>query len=610
MKRIVSLLCATVLVFLLCAVPNVEAYADSLTVSGVPSTAKIGESFKVNITCPKGVSAKIEVTYDPNVITYIDGDNASGGNGLVLVTGGSWGEDKAKTNSLNFKAKSAGTTTIKISTSDATDVEGNVISLGGTSATITVKNESSSEDEKSGNNSLASLKLSSGTLSPSFQYNVTNYTATVNYNVTSVVVTAKASHAKAIIESVTGNGTVPLSVGKNTIKIVVKAENGVKATYTVVITRLAEGSSEDNSQTSETESESQSSDVISLEEILQWNGQQYKLPKVFPTDSIPVDFIQSSMMIGNVEVPYFDFMNGKLKVLCLENPNGANSLFIYDEAGQNIYPFIKILSEKSYVMVLIPDETNAPAPDNTQMCTFSIEGKGIINGYQFIENAIEPVLSDFYLIYCMNNEGEMGWYLYDFVEGTAQRYIAHADSTSSLPTTDATNLQMQYNLLSSQLAMAKMIQLIIIVVAAVIIIILFIVIIVLLKKRSKDEYDDYEYTSEEFDEKEYTKRGYGEYDYEEEATRFYTKANAIEIDTGEEEENIPAEVVLEEESIEDEISEEDEIEIEFYEMTQDDLLDEPKKTVETPEKKESQIIHESSVTDDDDDDDGIEFIDL
>ena len=73
------------------------------------------------------------------------------------------------------------------------------------------------------------MKLSSGTLSPSFKYNVTKYTATVGYDVTKVVVSAKTSNEKATIESVTGDGTVNLKVGDNVIEIVVKAENGVKA---------------------------------------------------------------------------------------------------------------------------------------------------------------------------------------------------------------------------------------------------------------------------------------------------------------------------------------------------------------------------------------------
>ena len=49
-------------------------------------------------------------------------------------------------------------------------------------------------------NSLSSLSLSAGDLSPAFQYNVTDYTASVGQEVTSVEVNAKTSNANAVVE--------------------------------------------------------------------------------------------------------------------------------------------------------------------------------------------------------------------------------------------------------------------------------------------------------------------------------------------------------------------------------------------------------------------------
>ena len=83
--------------------------------------------------------------------------------------------------------------------------------------------------EQSGDNSLSSLSISPGTLSPAFQYNVVDYTATVGEDVTSVEVNAQPSNETAAIESVSGN--TDLQAGENTISIVVKAQNGTTATY-------------------------------------------------------------------------------------------------------------------------------------------------------------------------------------------------------------------------------------------------------------------------------------------------------------------------------------------------------------------------------------------
>jgi hypothetical protein len=96
----------------------------------------------------------------------------------------------------------------------------------------------------SADNSLAQLSISGASLSPEFYYKTVKYTATVPYDVTEVEVTAKTSNAKASIESVSGNEE--LSVGENKIKVVVIAENGNEATYTITVTRLAEGESADS----------------------------------------------------------------------------------------------------------------------------------------------------------------------------------------------------------------------------------------------------------------------------------------------------------------------------------------------------------------------------
>lgn len=84
-------------------------------------------------------------------------------------------------------------------------------------------------------NSLQSLSLSEGSLSPSFVYNQMSYTATVDADTTRVDVNAKVSNELATIKSITGNEN--LTEGDNTISITVTAENGAEATYTIKVTR-------------------------------------------------------------------------------------------------------------------------------------------------------------------------------------------------------------------------------------------------------------------------------------------------------------------------------------------------------------------------------------
>ena len=554
-------------------VPSEQFYANSLTISGVPSNVKIGDEFKLNITCPKGISAKITVEYDSKVISYVSGDNASGGNGLVIVTGGSWGEDIVKTNTITFKAIGAGKTTIKVSTDDATDIEGNIISLSGTSTTVTVDNQATdnpTEPQKSADNSLSSLKLSNATLSPSFKKSTTKYTATVAYDVTKVVVSAKTSNNKAVIESVTDDGTVNLKVGENTIKIVVRAENGVKATYTIVVTRKAQESTPVTPPEVDTPPTSEITPP-EVNEMLQWNGEQLQPVETIPQESIPANFESTLLVVNGQQLQGLTFTKGDLKVLYLNNTNGAGSLYVYDEAQQTIYPFIKLISEKGHVIVLLPDEQNAPAPEGFENCTFSIEGKGLVSAYQLKEDIAseesEVNIRDFYLVYCMNDAGEKGWYMYDSIEGTYQRYIPIVPSvqTGSDDVVD-TDLESKYTALEKELNTAKMTQYIILAIAAAVIFILLIVIIVLAVKGRKKKDDSFE---------------------DEKANQNEESENQEIRDAAVAEEILAIEEALVMEKTLDKEEEEDEFEIEFYEI--EEQIEEPVEEPEIPVDNQEEV---------------------
>ena len=83
---------------------------------------------------------------------------------------------------------------------------------------------------------LSSLSLGADvTLTPEFKKDNMDYTASVDYDVASVTVTATPEDANATVE-VTGGDS--LMVGENTITVMVMAENGINSmTYTVTVTR-------------------------------------------------------------------------------------------------------------------------------------------------------------------------------------------------------------------------------------------------------------------------------------------------------------------------------------------------------------------------------------
>ena len=96
----------------------------------------------------------------------------------------------------------------------------------------------------SNNANLSNLLVSTGTLNPAFSPTITSYTVTVAYSVDTITFTPTAAHDKATItvkgESVaSGQPSAPisLSVGGNSIPIIVTAEDSTTKTYTVIVNR-------------------------------------------------------------------------------------------------------------------------------------------------------------------------------------------------------------------------------------------------------------------------------------------------------------------------------------------------------------------------------------
>ena len=96
--------------------------------------------------------------------------------------------------------------------------------------TITVSSASSSV------NTLGTLGINNGTLSPEFNSNVTLYSASVANSIDSITIVGTPTDSLA---TVTGLGTKDLSVGENIFEVNVTAQNGDKKTYTLKITREA-----------------------------------------------------------------------------------------------------------------------------------------------------------------------------------------------------------------------------------------------------------------------------------------------------------------------------------------------------------------------------------
>ena len=493
--RFLSSFLAVILMLGCMMIPDTKAQASSLSLGVSTSSVKIGDTVTVSITVPAGVSATVNVTYPSGVFSFSSAsDTASSNGGTVSMTIGSYGSTNTKTTgTMKFKAKAAGSATFSASAPIAGNQDGDRVTVGGASASVRVKNESNDstndnsnngnhandgEDNthKSADNSLASLTLSSGTLSPAFKYNVTNYTAEVANDVTSVVVSAKPSNANATVESV--NGGENLAVGANKIQVVVKAENGVTATYTITVTRKESGDTDDSDTPDE-------EDPAGTDEPPE---QCYEIGgvKMYPSEDgdetqIPEGFTLSEITLWEKAYPYWvnETIGTDMGLIYLVDENKENGAWyrISEASPYDACAFLCFKSEYGYI-IATPEKLTEAAPTGYVPETINIEGKGTVDAY--VRDGDESTC----LIYAVNQDGVYGWYRYDVQDRTYMRYTEEAaaeDTQQTEPSTEQSGSQMKD--LESQ--MRLLFYAFIVVVA-----ILLIVIVILLIKRKHDDDDD------------------------------------------------------------------------------------------------------------------------
>lgn len=496
--RFLTNMMAIVLLFGCLLVPDIEAKADNLYIALSDTTVKIGDTITVSVTVPAGVSATVNLTYPTDLLTYSSAsDTASANAGTVSMTIGSYGSsNKRSVGTVTFQAKSSGKATFSASAPIAGNQEGDRVSVTGASASVNVKNETGDDAEngdnanKSSDNSLSSLTLSAGKLSPAFKYNITNYTAEVENNVTSVVVSAKANNKNATVESVKGGEK--LVVGSNKIQIVVKAENGVTATYVVNVTRKAAG--DDDKQKDSEKDEQQDGDLS--QQYYEINGQKLYPATSIPEEVVPQDFEQGTMKLWEKDYPYLynDKIGSQICLLYLVDENKENGALymVMDSAPYEAYPYVSFSSEFGYIVV-VPDADETTLPAGYKAGTLDIEGKGSIGAYYYGKD------KDVCLVYAVNNEGNYGWYLYDVNERTYMRYLGNSEADREeiqVPDTEAQSGDVQK--LESQNRMIFWAFLI------VVLFLLIVIVILVLSRRNRLEHpeeEDFE-DFEDFDDEE------------------------------------------------------------------------------------------------------------
>lgn len=362
-----------------------------------PSSVIVGQDFKVNVivsASPNLGNFDYVLSYDSSKVRLQEGSLKQ-----------SWWSTSSSgqpsvSRSYTFKALTSGTATFTpiqylVSYINETDCSPSV-----SSASVTMKTQAEIEAGYSKNNNLGSLSVEGAELSPAFNKDVTEYTATLPVDTTKAKIIATAADSKA---SITGAGEIDVVDGLNKVEITVTAEHGEKKTYVINLT------------------------VQELDPIkVKVNGKNYTIVrKAGQVENIPVGFAETKIKIGEQEVVAYQSELTKLVLVALKDDEGNVNLYIYDKNKKSYTSFRE--AKGPSINLLILDKALEEVPSDFESTSFKYNGM-TIDGYKLKNDDKE----NYYLVYAQNLEtGNKGFYLYDKKDGSFQRYFSDLVDTKN-----------------------------------------------------------------------------------------------------------------------------------------------------------------------------------
>ena len=384
------------------------ASASSTTISFSSSKPSVNDSVTVTVTVNADENmygTSFSVNYNPDVLRFEGGDNATGGAGVVNVVYSVSGKTKQSC-PLKFTAIASGSCTVSVV--NAMYASDNEIAVGGSSATLAV-----ADAAKSDNANLKSLSLSAGTLSPKFSANKTSYTAKVAKNVTDCKIFATAADSGAKVEV---SGTSALNEGKNVRTVTVTAPGGAQKVYTVTITR----SDEEPEESSQTEPQPNETVIDGMPFTVLADISGIALPNGFSADT--ADFNGTLVAVAKDTAGYYT-------VYYLKGADDSCVPYLLSEDGKTFEKLkYAVFGNNTYIFADVPDGYKSPSgyyETTVDIGGFNIKAFAVTNTETGASgglnvSAADADYSDFYYVYCFFN-GNFSMYRYDSAENVLQR---------------------------------------------------------------------------------------------------------------------------------------------------------------------------------------------
>ncbi len=220
-----------VILAIICCIMQSKVYAaGSFSCNAGKQTMTVGETTTYTVNANR-CGGRFEITTSDSSIVSISGETST------------WIENGSHT--VTLKANKAGKATITVKAANVADSDTAEDITGSKSVTITVNNPPAAQNPSGNNNNNNSSPAKSGDANlksivvgdKTYSNPSTDFTVTVNADVSNIEIKAETSHGAA---KVTGTGLKELKTGTNNFTLTVTAENGATKNYIVRVRRLAE----------------------------------------------------------------------------------------------------------------------------------------------------------------------------------------------------------------------------------------------------------------------------------------------------------------------------------------------------------------------------------
>lgn len=498
-KKIVLVCLSLIIIFTMADIlfdKKTVSAEETAYVSISSGSCEVGEIVNINITLSENVmQCDFYINYDSNIIVPSGGDYDAGGNGILRFVSA----DK-RTFNITFKAINPGTTNISIvkSTAQMGSANEDYMSINASIGKVTVTAPESYSDD----NTLSSLEISPGVLSPAFSSNVTTYTTSVGSDCDRLTVSATANDSKATIK-VSGTRMDP---GLNTTTITVTAEDGSKKVYTIKTTKgdnvitpeQASKEAEETDGTNQGGTTDGDNNSIIQEPTVRVDDYEYKIISSFAEDSLPSGYVQSETDYNGIKIAVGMGINTRVMLAYLESTDGTgeSGFYVYDSVKKTFSKYIEIYQPELSYCILPIDESSMELPDGYEAGRININNREV--------DVLLDKTGNYALFYGVSSTGDAGWFRYNINDGTIQGYAGY-NSSDEPALIHAQDKEASAKGVVNVLKGTSYIILALLVVLVLIIAALIVAVIVLSRKlsvskkafvKAMDEYDD----SDEYDE--------------------------------------------------------------------------------------------------------------